>query len=254
MNINFKLMIFITVLGFQLGCGESDTGPSPISSNGEAGSTARFAIQNDHLITLEDDYLQVFSLTNPTEPELTNSYYTGGGLVLETIYLYEENRILLGTNQGAIIMDHSNPGTLLEIAFAGHTTSCDPVIANGNYMYVTLRNGRDCGVIMNTEGVNQLLVFDISDIANPVLVKTMPLDQPWGLGIKDQALFVCVDNGVMKLDITNPEDPIEIQTYSAQCNDIIASDPMILTGDDGIRLVEDSGVGLTELSFIGQGS
>ncbi|GAA6134506.1 hypothetical protein NBRC116188_12950 [Oceaniserpentilla sp. 4NH20-0058] len=34
---------------------------------------------------------------------------------------------------------------------------------------------------------------------------------------------------------------------------IAATDPMILTGEDGIRLVQDNNLGLTELAIIRQG-
>lgn len=227
---------------------------TPSGSTGIAGSTAKFAIQNNHLITVENHDIKVFSLANATTPKLTSSYYTDSNLVVETVYPYEQNKIMLGTNQGAIIMDHSTHGQLHEISFAGHFTSCDPVIAHNGYMYVTLRDGQNCGLVTNTQGVNQLLIYDIHDISQPKLVKTMDLDQPWGLGIKANNLFVCYAQGVLKFDITDPLTIVQTGDYSAQCNDIIPSDPMILTADDGIRLVDDNGVGLVELAIIRKGT
>lgn len=253
MSFFIKAFPSIFLLLSLAGCLQGE-GQQPTSSNGVGGSTARFVIQNNHLITVEDDFLQVFSLASATQPQLTNSYYTNTNLVLETIYPYEENKIMLGTNQGAIIMDHSTHGALHEISFAGHFTSCDPVIAHNGYMYVTLRAGQNCGLVNNTQGVNQLLVYDIQDITQPNLIKTIELDQPWGLGVKDNSLFVCYAQGVLKFDISDPLAIVQTGDYSASCNDIIPSDPMILTGDDGIRLVEDNGTGLVELAIIRKGT
>ena len=235
-----------------------------VTSTGEGGSTSRFVIQQNHLITIEETFIQVFSLENPLNPDLTNAYYVNErGLILETIYPYQTNKLLLGTTQGAFIIDHSTPGTLVTKSFARHTTNCDPVIAHGNYMYVTLRNGRSCDIIQNVNGVNRLLIYDITNageldedniLIEPQLVKTIDMDQPWGLGIKDSLLFVCVEDGVVEFDISTPEDPQEVGNYSAQCNDIIAgTEPMILTGDDGIRLMTKQGAGLTELAIIREG-
>ena len=235
------------------------------SDPGVGGSTARFVIQKGHLITIDSDYLQVFSLENPEQPKIVDEFTVRWGTVLETIYPYQENRLLIGTNDGAFIMDHSTPGELSVVMIANHVTSCDPVIAHGSIMYVTLRNGRECGVDMQTdEGVNQLLVYDISElgvvdsdtqeVGLATLLKTIELDQPWGLGINGDSLFVCVNDGVVELDIATPSDPQIIGDYSAQCNDIIAStDPMILTHNSGIRLMQNSDPGLTELAVIRAG-
>ena len=261
MRAFFKsLIIFISLLSLVACVTNSDSG----SNTGVGGSTARFVIQQNHLITIEDEYMRVLSLADPKFPELVETFEVSWGTVLETIYPYENNRLLIGTNDGAFIMDHSTPGQLTTIMIANHTTSCDPVIAHGDYMFVTLRNGRECTSVRNSEGVNQLMVFDISqlgetdavtkEILQAELVNTIELDQPWGLSINDQSLFVCVANGVLEFDISTPSNPQQVGDYSAPCNDLIAStNPMILTSDDGIRLMQNSDPGLTELSIIRAG-
>lgn len=107
----------------------------------------------------------------------------------------------------------------------------------------------------NVNGVNQLLIYDISDITQPELRKTIELDQPYGLSIKETSLFVCYEDGVLEFDITNPLEPAQIGDFDMSCNDIIAStQPMILTGDDGIRLVQKDSTNLIELAIIRKGT
>lgn len=257
MSTTMKVITVILSFYILVACNSenSSTNPGTQTSYGVGGSTAKFTIQNNHLITIEDHDIQIFSLANPSEPVLVNAYYTPTTITLETIYPYQTNRILLGTNTGAIIMDHSTPGTITEIAFPEHVTSCDPVIAKDDYMYITLRNGRSCSLVNNVNGVNQLLIYDISDITQPELKKTIELDQPYGLSIKDTSLFICYEQGVIEFDITNPLEPAQIDTYDMPCNDIIAStQPMVLTGDDGIRLVQKDNANLIELAIIRKGT
>ena len=250
-NMNILKIFIISNFTLLFGCFDSSSvSNSDVSSTGIGGSTARFTIQKNHLITIEDSIINVFSLEDPFDP-LHIDVFTSN-LVLETISPFDGDKLLIGTNQGAVIMQQEIPGTLVEISFAAHFRSCDPVIAHGNYMYVTLRDGTKCAT--GETGVNQLLVFDISNIENPLKRKEIEIDQPFGLGISGDNLFVCYASGVLKFDISDPENMTQIGDYSNACEDVIAStDPMIFTNDDGIRLVQDNESGLTEMAFIRAG-
>lgn len=250
MTINiFKFSIFsFTILLF--GCLDSGSN-NDVSTSGVGGSTARFTIQKNHLITIEDRAISVFSLDDPYDPMHIDFFTTN--LTLETIYPFDDDKLLIGTTTGAVIMYHEPAGTLTQVSFAGHFRSCDPVIAHENYMYVTLRDGTKCGT--GETGINQLLVFDISDIRNPIKRKEIEIDQPFGLGISGDHLFICYADGVLKYDISDPEDMTQAGDYSNACEDIIASvEPMIFTNDEGIRLVQNNELGLTEMAFIRAGN
>ncbi len=245
----FKLFLIFCV-ALLVGCYDSAGSDSDVSSTGTGGSTARFVIQKNHLITVENKVINVFSLEEPYNP--LHIDVIPSRLNLETISPFDGDKLLIGTEQGAVIMQHEPPGTLSEVSFAAHFRSCDPVIAYGDYMYVTLRNGTKCAT--RETGVNQLLVFDISDITQPIKRKEIDIDQPFGLGISGNNLFVCYANGVLKFDITTPENITQIGDYSHACEDVIAStDPMIFTNDEGIRLIQDSEFGLTEMAIIRAG-
>jgi len=231
------------------GCYQGSDTPAN-SGTGIGGSTARFTIQKNHLITIEDHQVKVFSLNQPMTPLHVAAFDTR--ITMETIFPEGEERIFIGTNDGTIIMDHKEAGILQEVAFVSHFRSCDPVVAQGNYMYVTLRDGNGCGVFTNN--VNQLMVFDITDVQHPELITQININRPYGLGIQAGNLFVCYANGVLQYDISDPQNVEQVADYSTECDDLIAvTNPMILTSKEGIHLVSLSDSGLTEQAIIRAG-
>ncbi len=249
MNIHIMILTQKILCGLFLilmsGC--FDSGSNTSNSSGEAGSTAKFLTQNNHLISIEDRLIKVFSIEDTLQPTLINTYKSRQ--TLETIFPYNENKIMLGTNSGVIIMDHSVPGELSEISFLNHAISCDPVIADNNYMYVTLRSGSFCGV----DDINELQIINIEDLTRPVLVKTIELDQPWGLGLNGETLYICLKSELVAIDVSEPEAAQEIGRYSVICNDIIASEPMILTSDEDIKIISIEDLRLIEHATISKG-
>jgi hypothetical protein len=96
------------------------------------------------------------------------------------------------------IFDVTDPAVPNLTGQFAHVQSCDPVIADDNYAYVTLRNGTMCA-----GNVNQLDVLDIRT-ATPSLLKTYPLTNPHGLSKENNLLYVCEgDAGLKVFDATN---------------------------------------------------
>jgi hypothetical protein len=164
---------------------------------GIGGSMARFTIVSDYLYVVDEFNLNVFDLGQPTEPVQASTVNIGWGI--ETIFPYED-KLFIGSNSGMFIFDNSNPTMPTQLAAFAHARACDPVVVKDDFAYVTLRDGSAC------EGfVNQLDLVDISTITNPVLVKSFPMDNPHGLSIKDNSLFLCEgDFGLKSFDITDP--------------------------------------------------
>jgi hypothetical protein len=59
-----------------------------------------------------------------------------------------------------------------------------------------LRAGNFCGALDSS-----LLIVDIADLYNPKLKKSYSMDNPYGLGIKDNLLFIC--DGASGLKVYN---------------------------------------------------
>lgn len=233
---------------------EYEPSEDPESSDGSGNTAADFIVQNNHLITIESTLIKVYSLTDSSQPVLEQTYSSTDGFELETIYEYKTNMLMIGTREGTYFKDHSAAGTLTDVSFSEIITSCDPVVTSGNYMYITIQSGQTCSDINNTQGANQLLVYNILQVTQPVLVKTIDIVKPYGLGINGTNLFICYDEGILEFDISDPTEPDQTGDYSQQCNDIIATEnPMVLTDDSGVRLVEYANPGLTELSIIRKG-
>jgi hypothetical protein len=113
-----------------------------------------------------------------------------------------------------------------------HFASCDPVVAEGDFAYVTLRNGTPC-----MRGQNQLDILNISNLSNPILLKSIPLVNPHGLGVNGNVLFVTEgDEGLRVFDRTDPTDPKLLKFMSnIAAFDVIPSDKtVIVTGRDGV--------------------
>ncbi|MCK9206886.1 MAG: hypothetical protein M0P66_07230, partial [Salinivirgaceae bacterium] len=142
----------------------------------------------------------------------------------------------------------ANPQFLSEFR---HASSCDPVVVNGNYAYVTLRGGNLCGAIES-----QLNVIDISTIENPKLVATCLMEEPYGLGIDDSVLFVCDGNAGLK--IYNAANPLEIDSHllasypDNHAFDVIPlGDVLVMIGVDGLYQYDYSDLNnIRELSHI----
>jgi hypothetical protein len=159
------------------------------ASYGTGGSTARFTLMNNKLYTVDTKNLKVFDVNEPKNPVFDKSVNIGFGI--ETIFPYED-KLYIGSTRGMHIFETSNPAAPTKLSTYAHVTSCDPVVVQGRYAYVTLRSGTACRL-----GINVLEVIDVLDAKNPKLVSSFPMLNPHGLSINNENLFICEgDNGL----------------------------------------------------------
>ncbi len=202
---------FGLILSFMLldaGCGKSvdspstGTGAGTTTSSGVGGSLARFTLAFNHLYIVDNNKLDVYDVNDPTNPVLKNTIWLNSGI--ETIYPYQD-KLFIGSTTGMFIYSIATPAEPVFLANAMHTRSCDPVVASGDYSYVTLRGGTPCGP--TDDAFN---VYNISDITAPVLKASLALPTPYGLGIQDKAVYVCLQkNGLSVVDVSDPSAPTE---------------------------------------------
>lgn len=215
--------------------------PTP-GTAGTGGSMARFAITGNHLYTVSSTTLKVFDISQATNPQAISDIKLGFGI--ETIFPYGKN-LFIGSQTGMHIYNNEDPQNPQLISVYEHIQSCDPVVVQGNYAYVTLRNGSDC-----RNGANLLDVIDISDLQSPQLVKSFPMQNPHGLGIDGNTLFVCEGNyGLKVFDASQPDNPLQTQFIEGiNTYDVIPQNNILMVvGRDGLYQYDYSNRGQLSL-------
>ncbi|SNR86671.1 LVIVD repeat-containing protein [Hymenobacter mucosus] len=212
-------------------------------NDGKAGSLARFSVLNNTLYVVDNNSLRLFSLTNPAAPERGAVVPLGFGI--ETIYP-RAPYLFLGTQRGMYIFDAGVPAQPKRVAFYEHVVSCDPVVVDDDYAYVTLRDGRTCG-----GGPNQLQVIDLSNLSAPRLAQSYPMRHPMGLGVDSTLLFVC-DKDELKVFSTSTTPVLPApQSFSINVSDVIPHRGQLLAiGPDGLYQYRYTGGKLTPLSHL----
>ncbi|HEX8332419.1 MAG TPA: hypothetical protein VF622_07330 [Segetibacter sp.] len=199
--------IILSFVLLDVGCGKSmDSGSSSasgtITSTGVGGSLARFTIAFNHLYVVDNNTLKVYDVTDPVNGVFKKSIIIGGGI--ETIFPYQD-KLFIGSTTGMFIYSIATPANPVFLSNARHVRSCDPVVASGNFSYVTLRGGTPCGPAQDV-----LNVYNVSNVTSPVLTSSLALPTPHGLGIQDNTVYVCLEkNGLSVVDVSNPSAPIE---------------------------------------------
>jgi hypothetical protein len=164
--------------------------------HGIGGSMARFAITKDRLYTVGHRDLDVFNITSAEDPLNVSRKHVGWNI--ETIYPFLNN-LFIGSQTGMFIYNINNPDNPVQQGQFSHARTCDPVIAENQYAYVTLRSGSTCQGF-----TNQLDILNISNLDNPTLVKTYQLTNPHGLSKDGHTLFIC--DGKDGLKVYNAEN------------------------------------------------
>ena len=207
------------------------TAPGTGSGPGVGGSLARFTINGDHLYMLDGGDLQVADITTAPNPVAKTRSFLAWDI--ETIFPYEQN-LFIGSASGMHIMDITSPEAPVKLSTYEHVRSCDPVVVDGDYAYVTLRSGTACQGF-----TNQLEVIDVKNLTSPQLLKTYPMTNPHGLGIDNSTLFICDgDDGLKAFDASdiNTIDKNLLAHYKdINAYDVIPfNNTLIMVGADGI--------------------
>lgn len=177
--------------------------PSPASVGG---SMARFALLHQHLYTVNQSTLNLYNVSQPASPSMEGTVNLGR--FVETVFPYE-NYLFIGSNTGMLIYDAANPAQPILKGNFSHFYSCDPVVAQNGYAYVTLRNGTTC----RQNNINEMDVVNIGNITNPYMESSLPLTNPQGLAIDANNLFVCDGaSGVRFIDVSNVSHPKIVAT------------------------------------------
>jgi hypothetical protein len=254
-NLLIAAAILFTASCSDSGGNDSLNSPGSDSGSGKGGSMARFCIIDSLLFTVDNMSLNMFDISDPANP----NHFTGRtqqlGFGIETIFPMD-SLLFIGSQMGMYIYYISRYGFPQHLSTAWHITSCDPVVAHGNYAYVTLNsNNTGCGRTSNV-----LQIYDVSNLTDPRLIKEISgFSSPMGLGVDGERnrLFIC-DNGLKVYDITDRTFPVQIADLhstgihgASGAYDVIPHDGLlILVASTGIYQFDYSGETLKYLSQI----
>ena len=237
-----KKIIYITLLAFLVsGCAEND----PLSfGSGDtvlSGSYANMLTLGDFLYVLGNGQLKTLSISDPAMPVEIDQKDIG--FSVESLFISGAN-IFVGSPEGMFIYTIGEDGIP---QFRSETSydnfdliSCflDPVTANDDYAYVTLDNDASFDVCWRPALDDQMRVFDLTDLENPVLVNTLFMNNPKGIALDGEHLFVCEkENGLTVFELSNPIMPEEIyksEDFSAY--DLIPANGLLMVvGQDTLH-------------------
>lgn len=221
------VLIALIVVFCLSACSDSDS--LNMDGSGKGGSMSRFAISSSHLYIVTPEKLIPFDIRNAWEPVKQSEIYLGTDI--ETVFPYE-HYLFIGSESGMRIYDIAQPSAPSFVSSYWHVRSCDPVVVQGSYAYVTLRSTTAC-----MGATNALEVIDISDLKNPQLINSYQMPSPHGLGIDGSYLFVCNgDSGFTAFDASDPENiTVKKEFDDHHSYDLIMKNGlMIVTGNDGL--------------------
>ncbi len=222
---------FATTMEMAASFSTSDGGGRNTASSGIGGSMATFTIYEDYLYAIDQSDLILADISNENSPALHSKVFIGWGI--ETLFPHLD-KLFIGANDGMYIYDNSIPSDPTFISKYIHVNSCDPVVVQGDYAYVTLRSGTECSGFSN-----QLEIVNISDLKNPKIEAEYPMYNPHGLGIDGDALFICDGTAGLKIynasDIHSISDNLLNQYRNIHALDVIPlNDVLMMIGEKGL--------------------
>jgi len=240
----FKYLLLLALPFLMSACSYSEKSDIGNDVSGKGGSLARFTIAGEHLYTVDQSSLHTISISDVEHPQKVADKSLG--IYTETIYPYG-NSLLLGTETGMFVFDITNPASPQQITYFQHIRSCDPVVAENGFAYITLNTANQrCW-----NGTNELQIVDINNLNSPQIVKTLSMNAPLGLDIHNDTLFVC-DQGIRVINVTNKKNPVEI----SHINNILALDViyqqgrLIVIGNNGLLQYKQVASGYQKISTI----
>jgi len=192
------------------GSNDSNSGSSP--QDGKGGSLATFALKGNYLYTVDYQKLNVFSIQNQENPVKVNQKDIGFNI--ETLYSLD-NFLFIGSRDAMYIYDITNAENPMFLSESQHFTACDPVVANQTHAFVTIHSNTNCGNNFNT-----LMIYNIENLANPILIHERNLTYPRGLAIHNNYLIIC-DDELKIFDVTNPAEPTLVLSKNYKFKDVV---------------------------------
>lgn len=225
----FALSLFVT------SC-ESDGGTFASQVEGAgvlSGSYANMLTLGDKLYVLGDGQLKTLSLANPALPEQIDSKTLD--FDIESLFISDGN-IFVGSPSGMRIYTIDSDGipvfrSLTPYEAIGEIQPCDPIVANEDHAFATLSTSVDVeNSCWRNVPLNELRVFDLENLEQPILINTVSMEEPKGVGLDGDHLFICESqNGLKILDVADPFNIEQLEHFpDFRAFDVIPANGLLL--------------------------
>ncbi len=196
-----RLIALLLVTMFLASCA-SESG-TELPTSGTNGSYSGIVIVNDFMYRVDEEALFTFNVSNPQEIVQVDRQLVG--FLIESIY-HMEGILFIGSGEALHIFEIAEDGIPVRksetsyLKFSQDQTPCDPVISDGNHAFVTLSSSFTLiGTCGRASEINELRIYDINDLSNPVEVNSIGMENPKGLAYDGDLLFVCENDGGLKV-------------------------------------------------------
>ncbi len=212
----------------------SSAGGGGTVSTGKAGSMAKFAVVNNYLYIAHSSVLQPLNISDPSNPiKLPKVNFNSDNI--ETIFPYKDY-LYFGTNSGVLIYDcSSNPEAPIYRKTLTHALGCDPVVVSEDFCFSTVRNNTVC---RSGNTVNAMYIYNVANINNPQYLRNVQLTNPYGLGVKNNLIFICqAESGlsVYNWDKSTTQVSLKHNYPDIHAYDVIVNgNTLIVTADNGL--------------------
>jgi len=245
--------------GFSLGLmseeafdGQSNRDYSGLGGHGGAGALTQMMQIDDVLYVMEPPsnytigYLTVLDIQDPTNPQILQVIELDNAPEALT---YSPPVLAVSGRTGLIFISVADPKNPEIISSFQPDSQCqyvfptfvswyfsDPLVIQGDIAYRTV------GWEICNQGANippEMQIIDLSNLAEPLLLDRLPMNDPQGITILGNYLYIADGcDGVKVIDISNPEDPTLVRTLNTnECvKDLILNHFDLYTlGDYGVQ-------------------
>jgi hypothetical protein len=235
-----KYILLFTLIIAAFSCTKNDSAEMDVTGlDGKGGSMARITIVGDYMYAVDYSNLKVFDISNTENPILLDNIDLGFGI--ETIFPFKDN-LFIGSESGMLIYDIATRSKPIYVSDFAHVMSCDPVVVNDSVAFVTLRSGGDCHFGTTA---NELNIIDIKNMENPQLIKTIPMNTPYGLAIDENLIFICHGGyglGIYSYDNNYTLNQVNYIDNIKAFDVILDHKNALIIGDTGFRQYDYSNV------------
>lgn len=230
-----KKYTFLSIVFFLSLYGCSDFSGSKADSAGSVfhGSYSTMLSLGNKLYTVSKEELSTIDISTPDKPKLLDKQNVG--FRIENLF-HTSGILFIGSQTAMHIYSLNAEGIPIKKSTTNYAAlgdeffePCDPVVSDGKYAYATLSSVFE-GACSRTFLVNELRIYDITNLNEPKLVSTFQMSNPKGLALKENNLYICEkEHGLTILDITNKLVPVVTNNIKdCNCYDVIIRDQLLL--------------------------